>query len=89
MRKEEKEEFLHKLWNTIYKRGIPINVRNGAISDIATWAEDVADDCIQIDEPLGTEIVQGQDKCPVCKRSVGMSGFFCKWCGAMLREKLY
>ena len=53
MSSEEKKEFLDKFWQKIYKRGIPINVRNGSISDIATWAQDIADDCIPDDEPLG------------------------------------
>jgi len=29
----------------------------------------------------------GYEKCPVCRRTVGTSGFYCKWCGQKMREK--
>ena len=89
MKQTEKDKLIEAVRKKVQKNGIPINVRTGGSDEAAEWAIKVLEKCIEIDEPLGTKMVQGQDKCPACKRSVGTSGFFCKWCGAMLREVLY
>lgn len=89
MRKKEKEQFIKDLWGMIYKKGMPVNVRQGPNSEIADWAVDIAEDCIVDDKPSGVLVEDGRDRCPECKKTVGTSGFFCKYCGNMLREVLY
>ena len=89
MRIEDKEKFLKDFWGLVYKRGMPVNVRQGLNSEIADWAVDIAEDCIELDTPSGVMVDDGKDRCPKCKKTAGTSGFFCKYCGNMLREVLF
>jgi hypothetical protein len=82
MKKEEAQVLRHDIVTLIEKKGMPINTRKGTNTDVAEWAAGIFDKCVQIDEPLGT----ANDHCPVCKKTVGTSGAYCKWCGAFLRE---
>ena len=86
MRREERTTFLNDLWNEIYKRGMPINIRNGAVSEIASWAEDIAEDLLEEDEPLGTVNNGKYEACPRCGGVIGVSAYYCKKCGAWLRQ---
>ena len=39
------------------------------------------------DVPTGTlKDLNGAEKCPVCRKMIGTSGFYCKWCGQQIRE---
>jgi len=70
----------------ITTKGIPIDIRNGSNEKIAEWVGKVFDNNVQIDKPLGT--VQGTDfdHCPRCNGIIGQSAFYCKRCGARIRE---
>ena len=89
MRKEEKAQFLKEFEEKVFKRGMPVNVRQGLNSEIAEWAVNIAKDCIKDDTPLGVLDSEHGFKCPKCHRTIGTSGFYCKWCGEQLREVLY
>lgn len=85
MKKEEAQFIQQNIQKLIEKKGMPVNIRNGSNEEIAKWFGKILDDNAKIDEPLGTV----DNKCPICRHTIGSSGFFCKWCGAMLREALY
>ena len=89
MRKAEIEQFKKDLWERIYTKGMPINIRDGINSEIADWAVDVAEDYLKEDTPQGVLESEHGFKCPACKKTIGTSGFYCKWCGVLLREVLY
>ena len=86
MRAQEAEELMDEVWHAICKKGLPINVRTGQNMDAADWVKGVLEKQISIDEPIG--VVQGTDydHCPRCNAVVGQSAFYCKRCGAWLRE---
>lgn len=90
MRKTEREEVLDEVWHKLMRRGMPINVRNGQNMDIADYIRDIVAEVTQEDEPIGTENLESGGKyylsCPGCKKVVGTSGYYCKWCGKMLRN---
>lgn len=82
MKKKEAQVLRHDIVTLIEKKGMPINVRDGSNQKIAEWAAGIFEKCVRIDEPLGA----ANDHCPACKKTVGTSGAYCKWCGAFLRE---
>lgn len=89
MKREEKAELLCDIWERVFKKGIPINIRDGADAEVADWVQDIVDKCVKQDEPAGTETLESGGKeylaCPICHRVVGVSGKYCKWCGRLLR----
>ena len=91
MRKKEREEMLDGVWHKLCRHGMPINVRNGGNMDIADYIRDILEKETQEDEPIGTEMKESGKymSCPECRKVVGISGFYCKWCGAMLRCPTY
>jgi len=86
MRKEEAQILRHDIQKLIEKKGMPINIRNGGNLIIADWVCQIFDKSVQIDEPLG--VIQGNDydHCPRCNGIVGQSAYYCKLCGAKIRE---
>jgi len=86
MRQKEAEELKDEVWHEICKKGMPINVRTGQNMDAADWVKEVLEKHIKIDEPIG--VVQGADydHCPICNGIVGQSAYYCKLCGAKIRE---
>lgn len=86
MRAQEAEELMDEVWHVICKKGLPINVRTGQNMDAADWVKGILKKQISIDEPIG--VVQGTDydHCPTCNAVVGQSAYYCKRCGAWLRE---
>ena len=86
MRKEEAENLKDEIWHAVNRKGIPIDVRTGANIEAADWVMDLMNKYFQIDEPLG--VVQGvdYDHCPNCNGIIGNSAYFCKKCGAYIRE---
>lgn len=89
MKHEEADQLQDELWNRIQKKGMPINVRNGSNEDAANWINDTIDSIIEkyYDEPLGTVRMAGYDGCPKCMGIIGLSAYYCKACGAWIREK--
>lgn len=88
MRKEESKALTDMIWHAINKKGIPINVRTGQNADAADWFRDLLARYIDIDEPIG--IISGgeYDSCPRCMGIIGSSAYYCKKCGAWLREEI-
>lgn len=86
MRQKEAEELKDEIWHTICKKGIPINVRASGNMDAADWVKGVLEMHIKIDDAQGTILDGETERCPTCKRTVGTSGAYCKWCGTYLRE---
>lgn len=86
MRAQEAEELLDEVWHAICKKGLPINVRTGQNMDAADWVKEVLEKHIRIDEPLGVTQGQDYDHCPRCNGIVGQSAYYCKLCGAKIRE---
>ena len=89
MREKEKTETITRITTKVKKRGIPINVRTGGNEDAAEWVGKLLEELLENDEPSGTIEVDGRDRCPACRKMVGISGFYCKWCGSQLREVIY
>ena len=85
MRAEEKKEAIARIIKRIQKKGVPIDARNSD-ERMAAYLDKILDEELQEDEPLGT--VQGTDfdHCPRCNGIIGQSAFYCKRCGAKIRE---
>ena len=88
MKPSEKTEIIKLVTTKARKRGIPINVRTGGNDDLAEWLNDLLEELLPIDEPLGT--IQGADynHCPKCNGIIGQSAYYCKSCGAYIRERV-
>lgn len=86
MKKAEADKLIDGIWHKVKRKGLPINVRTGDDLDAADWFVDIVKACIETDSPIGIEPGAGYDACPNCKAIVGQSAFYCKTCGAYLRE---
>lgn len=86
MRAEEAEKLKDEIWHAANRKGIPINVRVGANLEAADWIMGVLEKHIQVDEPLGVVEGNDYDRCPVCSGIIGQSAYFCKKCGAYVRQ---
>lgn len=87
MKKAEEIELLDEFWHKCMKRGLPMNVRQGATIDFADYALEILQDCVKIDEPLGTVKHSDYEACSVCGGAIGQSAYYCKTCGAYIRFK--
>ena len=85
MRQEEAEQLIKDVWHQVTEKGMPINARVGNI-DAAEWIKGVLTDNIHIDKPIGVNQGTDFDHCPRCNGIIGQSAFYCKRCGAMIRE---
>lgn len=89
MRVEERAELLTAVWETVFQKGMPINIRKGTGEEVADWVKETVGRCCKVDEPQGTENLESGGReylaCPICHRVVGVSGRYCKWCGNLLR----
>lgn len=85
MRAEEKKEAIKRIQERILKHGIPMDAKTWD-DNLAAYIGKMLEEELQEDEPLGT--VQGTDfdHCPRCNGIIGQSAFYCKRCGAMIRE---
>lgn len=88
MNKQEAEKLMDEVWHKICKEGIPINIQTGTNMDVADWMKGILEKCIEIDEPLGTKMGIEYDICPKCGGVIGSSAYFCKRCGAYIRERV-
>ena len=88
MKHEEADRLQEEIRERIRKKGIPINVRTGGNDDAADWIDDLIDSIIEkyYDEPLGTVRFAGYDGCPKCMGIIGISAYYCKKCGAWIKE---
>lgn len=90
MRKSEKDSLLKNVFDLVKKKGMPMNIRDGSNETIAEWVRDRVDAVAEIEEPTGTETLESggkfYDACPACRRVVGTSGKYCKWCGQLIRK---
>jgi len=86
MKEIEKNKVTDLIVNKVAKRGIPINVRTGGNIEAAEWVKGLLMELLPIDEPLG--VIQGTDydRCPRCNGVAGQSAYYCKKCGAWLRQ---
>lgn len=87
MKKAESEELLDAIWHKFCKKGIPINIKNSQNIDIADYIKDVVAECIEIEEPLGVVKHNDYDACPVCLGTIGTTGYYCRFCGALIHYK--
>ena len=85
MRASEKKETIARIVNKVKKRGIPINVRTGGNEDLAEWEEKLLEELLEEDEPLGTVQMHDFYACPKCHGIVGDSGYYCRFCGSLIR----
>jgi hypothetical protein len=79
-------ELLDNLQEHFIKKGLPINIRKGNNEEVANYILKVVESCIHEDEPLGTIPGMGYDHCPRCNAIIGQSAYYCKTCGAWIRE---
>lgn len=86
MRDKEAKKLKDDIYNAVCKKGMPINIRNGLNADVADYVRRLLEKHIQIDEPLGTIKGADYEHCPECNSVIGQSAFFCKICGAYIRQ---
>ena len=86
MRAEEAQELRDDLEDWFRKNGLPINIRKGSNEEIAEHILKIAKAYIHIDQPIGVNQGTDFDHCPRCNGIIGQSAFYCKRCGAMIRE---
>jgi len=86
MRAPEAQELLEDIEDWFMKHGLPINIRDGINEEVTKQILKVIKPFVHIDEPLG--VIQGTDydHCPICNGIVGQSAYYCKLCGAKIRE---
>ena len=86
MRAPEAQELLEDIEDWFMKHGLPINIRDGSNEEVTKHMIKVIKPFVHIDEPLG--VIQGNDydHCPICNGIVGQSAYYCKLCGAKIRE---
>ena len=86
MRAPEAQELLEDIEDWFMKHGLPINIRDGINEEVTKHILKVIKPFVRIDEPLG--VIQGTDydHCPRCNGIVGQSAYYCKLCGAKIRE---
>lgn len=89
MKQTEKDKLIETVRKKVQKVGIPINVRTGENVEAAEWFKKLLEECAEVDTPSGVIETEGKDKCPVCKHTVGTSGFYCKYCGNQLRAVIF
>lgn len=85
MKKVESIELTDAFWHKCMKRGLPMNVRQGQTIDFADYVLGILQDCVKIDEPLGTISHSDYEACPKCGAALGVTAFYCKKCGAYCR----
>ena len=86
MKEAEYKKLVDGIYDTIGEKGIPIDVRHGDDGKMATYIVKLIRKHVDIDEPLGVTRSGGYDYCPKCDGMIGQSAFYCKHCGAWLRE---
>ena len=86
MQKAEYDKLKGDLFYHIQQKGMPIDVRTGANMDAACWVSNLLDKFIQTDTPLGTKAGPDFNMCPKCGGIIGISAYYCKRCGAYIRE---
>lgn len=87
MKAQEKTEVISLITTKAKKRGIPMNVRTGGNDDLAEWIQALLEELLPIDEPTGTIDHSDYMSCPKCGKSVGTTGYYCRYCGNYLRWK--
>ena len=86
MKKAEYDKLKGDLFYHIERKGMPIDVRTGANLDAACWVLNLIDKFAEIDTPLGTKAGPDFNMCPKCGGIIGISAYYCKRCGAYIRE---
>lgn len=86
MKAQEKNEVIALIIDKAKKRGIPINVRTGGNDELAEWLEALLEELLPVDEPIGVIRGTDYDRCPRCGGVAGQSAYYCKKCGAWLRQ---
>ena len=86
MKAIEAKELLDDLEGWFLKNGLPINARNGSNEAITQHILKIVKAYIHEDEPLGVIRGTDYDRCPSCNGVAGQSAYYCKLCGAKLRE---
>lgn len=87
MKKAEADKLLDDVTRHFSKRGLPINIRDATDTKVAEFMRGVISGLIVLDEPLGVEQGYDYDLCPKCGSVAGSRSYYCKMCGAYLREK--
>lgn len=88
MRAKEKAGTVKMIVETVKKRGMPINIQTGSNSDVAEWLGKLLEEKLEVDEPIGTIQDDEYERCPECNGIIGQSAYYCKRCGAYIREKV-
>lgn len=86
MRAPEAQELLEDIEDWFMKNGLPINIRDGSNEEVTKHMLKIMKSMIHIDEPIGTEPGPIYDFCPRCHGVIGESAYYCKKCGAYIRE---
>ena len=86
MKKNEYKKLKDDILERVKKKDMPIDVRTGDDINAACWMLNMLDKLVEIDEPLG--VIHGKDynMCPKCSGIIGLSAYYCKRCGAYIRE---
>ena len=88
MKAQEKQKVIELIATKAKKRGLPLNVRTGGNDDLAEWLKDLMEELMPVDEPMGIVEMKDYTACPECGGAIGQSAYYCKHCGAYLRQKL-
>lgn len=87
MKHDEFTKLKADIFESVKKKGMPINVRTGDDVNAACWVTNLLDKFIKIDEPLGTIAGKDYNMCPKCEGIIGINAYYCKKCGAYIRER--
>ena len=85
MRADEKREAIKRIQMRILKKGVPIDCRDSD-EKLAKYIRRILTEELKEEEPLGVITGTDFDHCPRCNGVIGSSAFYCKKCGAMIRE---
>lgn len=86
MKESEFGKLKKNIFEYVREKGMPVNVRTGADTNAACWVLTLIDMFAEIDTPLGTKAGPDFNMCPKCGGIIGISAYYCKRCGAYIRE---
>ena len=88
MRQEEAARLNDEIYAEVCEKGVPIDIRTGSHVAAADWIRKLLTKHIKIDTPIGIVMGDTYDLCPRCGGIIGQSAYYCKKCGAYVKEKM-
>ena len=85
MRAEEKKKAIFRIQERILKHGVPMDAKAWD-DNLAAYIGKMLQEELKEDEPIGVNQGTDFDHCPRCNGIIGQSAYYCKRCGAMIRE---